>query len=68
MEESNHELRCDGKLHGIIVNDRLEVKCDSRWCGKRPGIIVLHRFNLETGKVTTQRYKDPGKGTQDGIT
>lgn len=62
----DHELRCAGKLHGIVVDGQLEVKCDSRWCGKRPGIIVLHRFDLETGKVTTQRFKDPGKGLKNG--
>lgn len=54
------ELRCDGTLHGVMLDDHtLEVKCTRRKCGVQPGIIVLHRFNLASGEVSTVRYKDP---------
>ena len=37
----------------------LEIKCDSRFCGAKPGIVVLHRFDLATGDVVeTQRYRE----------
>lgn len=54
------ELRCDSKKHGEVVDDHIvEVKCDSRFCGAKPGVIVLHRFDLATGKlVDTNRFKD----------
>jgi hypothetical protein len=55
------ELRCEeGLLHGIILPDgQLEVKCHSRFCGHAPGVVVLHRFDVHTGLVTTRRYRDP---------
>jgi len=54
------ELRCDAKLHGILRNRTLEVKCDSRFCGHRPGVVVLHTFDLESGElISTERYKTP---------
>lgn len=53
-------LRCDGKLHGEYDPERgtVRVKCNSRWCGYKRGIVVYHEFNLVSGKVTTHRYKD----------
>lgn len=56
------ELRCDSKLHGILRDGAiLEVKCGSRLCGHKPGVVVLHRFNARTGKlIETRKYKDPG--------
>jgi len=59
------ELRCPGnKLHGIIVSDGvLEVKCDSKFCGHGPGVVVLHRFDINTGEVLgTKTYKNPNIG------
>jgi hypothetical protein len=55
------ELRCEqGLLHGIVLPDgTLEVKCHSRFCGHMPGVVVLHRFDVHTGEVTTRRYRDP---------
>jgi hypothetical protein len=39
-----------------------EVKCDSRFCGAEPGVVVLHQFSTKTGElVGTQRYKDTPK-------
>jgi hypothetical protein len=55
------DLRCEqGHLHGIVLPDgRLEVSCRSRFCGAGRGVVVLHRFDLSTGEVTTKRYRDP---------
>lgn len=56
------QLRCDHKLHGHIDGNVLEVGCQSRFCGKRPGIVVVHRFDVTTGKlIETKRFKDPVK-------
>lgn len=54
------ELRCSTKLHAVVLDDfTVEVSCSSRFCGKRAGVVVLHRFNLFTGEMTTRRYKEP---------
>jgi len=58
------ELRCDSSiLHGIILgegNGVIEVPCRSRWCGKQPGVVVLHRFNIHTGElIETLRFSEP---------
>jgi hypothetical protein len=70
------ELRCKGnKLHGLVVSEfaegMIEFRCNSRFCGKEPGVIVLHRFDLGTGDVETRRYSDPAKlatGGESGST
>ncbi len=61
------ELRCSAKLHGIIRDGEvLEVKCDSRFCGHKPGVVVLHRFDSHTGQlVETLRFKEP-RTTSEG--
>ena len=55
------DLHCGKKLHGrLIANGLIEVACDSRWCGKTPGNVVLHRFDPMTGElVETRRFKKP---------
>lgn len=54
------ELRCESKLHGITTDDGfVEVKCNSRFCGAGPGVVVLHKFDLHTGAVKTTRYREP---------
>lgn len=61
------QLRCPGnKLHAIVVDDEdtkpsgiIEVRCDSRFCGKQAGVIILHKFNLSTGEIQTQKYSEP---------
>lgn len=59
------QLRCsNGILFGEVNEDILEVKCKSGRCGKRPGVVVLHQFNLITGEVTTKKFKEP-KGVRD---
>lgn len=62
-----NELRCDGTMHGRMVDaTHLEVKCGRRQCGYRPGVVVLHVFDLETGSFTTQQFADPKKGKVNG--
>lgn len=57
------ELRCEHKMHGILMdNGLLEVKCSSAFCGSKPGVVVLHRFDVKTGMlVETKKYKDTPK-------
>lgn len=60
------ELRCQShKLHGVLVETGfgiIEVACDNRLCGKEPGVVVRHRFDLSDGKLLeTKRYQDPSK-------
>lgn len=59
------DLHCGKKLHGrILDNGLIEVDCDSRWCGKLPGVVVLHRFDPFTGELTeTLRFKSTPKQT-----
>jgi hypothetical protein len=54
------ELRCSSKMHGRLIEGGLfEVSCGSAFCGKKPGVVVLHRFDITTGKlVETKRFKD----------
>jgi hypothetical protein len=55
------ELRCaNGILHGVVFDGSIEVSCKSRRCGKVPGVIVLHTFDLRTGKLlSTRLFKNP---------
>lgn len=64
----DEDLRCPHKRHGILIaKGVLEVKCDSRLCGASPRIVVLHRFDLETGDlIQTVRFKQPKKGKPNG--
>jgi hypothetical protein len=44
----------------MLDDGLLEVSCDSRFCGKEPGVVVLHRFKPETGElVETLKFKAP---------
>lgn len=57
------ELRCTARiLHGIVngASGSIEVTCKSKRCGKRPGVVVLHTFNMSTGElVNTKLFKEP---------
>lgn len=54
------DLRCDSKLHGVLVDGRFEVKCSSRFCGADSDTTVLHYFDPLTGElVDTKRFKEP---------
>jgi hypothetical protein len=59
------ELRCDsGRLHGYVIEASgiLEVSCRSTRCGKKIGVVVVHRFNLSSGQViSTRLYSEPRK-------
>lgn len=59
------ELRCQNRnLFGVVDDGQgtLEVACSNRLCGKEPGVVVRHRFDLSTGKVLkTMRFQDPAK-------
>jgi hypothetical protein len=57
------DLRCDAKKFGELLDGIVEIKCPSRFCGAGAGVIVLHRFDLETGKLLeTLRFRDPDRG------
>lgn len=56
------ELRCHpANLHAILTDDGLlEVKCASRFCGYKPGVVVLHYFDPLNGElVKTNKFSDP---------
>lgn len=56
------EIRCDHKKHAELVpeTETLEIKCQSRFCGAAPGVVVIHEFNTRTGEhVRTRSFKDP---------
>ncbi len=57
------EMRCDAKLHALIVADGVvEVKCDSRFCRPDRSTVVLHRFDAVTGRlIETLTFKNPSK-------
>jgi hypothetical protein len=56
-------MRCLNSLHGLIFGGAVEVKCRSRRCGARSGVVVLHRFDLDTGElIDTRMFKDPIEG------
>lgn len=61
------DIRCSNKLHARMVEDGsgvIEVACDSRWCGKKSGVVVLHRFDLTTGQLLeTLKFRSPKKPT-----
>lgn len=64
------ELRCPNKKFGELSIPSLdegviEVRCSSRFCGKRGRVVVLHQFSTSTGKLlATRRYQSPEGGTQ----
>lgn len=58
-------LRCPHRTFGEVTvtaaNDaQIEVACPSRWCGKRPGVTVLHVFSTRTGELlSTRQFRNP---------
>jgi hypothetical protein len=66
------DLRCEaGKKFGELFPDDeiIEVKCDRPACGAGPGIIVLHGFDVQTGKLLgTERFAEPPRigGARNG--
>ena len=61
------DLRCPHRKFGVLVQPSVtpglvEMSCPSRWCGKAPGVVVIHRFNTATGQlVSTRSFKEPVK-------
>lgn len=54
------ELRCpNGIKFGELTEEFIEVKCRSRRCGAKPGVVVIHRFNHQGSLIATQHYRDP---------
>lgn len=62
-DDTPKELRCGGTMHGKMPSPTLlEVPCKRRVCGKEPGVVVLHTFDLTTGNlVGTVRFADPSR-------
>lgn len=58
--ERPHELRCPGRLYGVITDEGLiEVKCRSYKCGASPEVVVFHYFDPETQEITkTKKFQD----------
>lgn len=70
---TTQQLRCRSKLQGIIKEypngKRLfEIRCKDKYCtDRKPGIVVLHYFNVETGElVDTVKFRDP-KAVSDSM-
>lgn len=65
------ELRCPHRKFGEVtvsaINDgEMEVTCPSRWCGKRPGVTVLHVFSTRTGELLKTRQFQSPQGRSNG--
>ena len=57
---SDPELRCPSRLHGVLKDRLIEVKCNSKFCGADRETIVFHYFNPATGAIVkTVKYKNP---------
>lgn len=54
------ELTCaSGRLLGVVDEMFVEIACRSTKCGKRPGVVVIHRFDMTSGDcVSTRRYTE----------
>jgi hypothetical protein len=53
-------LRCPSRLHGLVEDGRLEVKCRSKHCGASADVIVLHYFDIFTGElIETRKFREP---------
>jgi len=53
------QLRCENKLQGVLEEGIVELKCSSRFCGAKSGVVVIHRFSTESGKlIGTSRFRD----------
>lgn len=65
------ELRCPSRIQGIITSSGLlEIKCRSKACGARRGVVVLHYFNLLGGELTpvkTTVLNDPVVWYEDEV-
>lgn len=57
------ELRCENgiKFGELFPDDEIvEMKCRSARCGAKAGLIVIHGFDVHTGKlVGTDIFREP---------
>lgn len=55
------ELRCPNRILFGVLDDRvIEVKCKSNRCGARNGVVILHRFDADSGDfLETKIFQDP---------
>jgi hypothetical protein len=62
------DMRCPSKKHAALLKPStdegiVEHRCNSRWCGAAPGVIVLHQFSTRTGElVRTNKFRPPPMG------
>lgn len=56
-----NELRCPNRILFGVLDDRIiEVKCKSNRCGARAGVVILHRFDADSGAfLETKIFRDP---------
>lgn len=55
-------IRCPSRIVGKVHDGMLEVKCSSKHCGAGKGTIVMHYFDLFTGKLLkTRKFREPAK-------
>lgn len=61
MSRQVTDLRCDsGKLHGVLRDGVLEIKCSRVTCGASPGLVILHQFDPLTGElIKTLKFREP---------
>ncbi len=52
-------LRCTSGLHAIVRGLEVEVACTSRRCGKTPGTVVRHVFDLKGNLLRTNVFREP---------
>lgn len=54
------ELRCGSTMHAKLDGFHLKVRCGRRSCGAKRGVVIIHTFDLNTGKlIDTTGYADP---------
>jgi len=60
------ELRCSTKMHGLIEEGCIEVRCRSKLCGAQSGVVIIHRFSIDSGElVDTRKFLTPSRRVKD---
>lgn len=63
------DVRCEWRKFAEINLEEqwIEFRCKSGLCGHSSGVIVIHRFSLQTGKlIRTERFAETRKeGSND---
>lgn len=69
MNGEKRDIRCEKKLHAVLdeLNHSIEIRCHSRFCGYRAGVVVVHRFStLDWEMIDTRVFRDPNtKGNEE---